>query len=290
MLLGAFIGSTDWVLDCLDSGSPPGFAWGQYSKHGSSKKSEGSTGADFALIIRFSDDIARASVFQAKRSDSNNIVNVHRIAPFRAAKRPNDIIKLPEPQILRLLSYGLEVAQSKNESDLDWLHYCAYGQSSFFCAPLNQAAGIISNYRNIKTEADKELEKLHYDKIKSSSLSGILKERARIIYKDCAGSSMTRNGATRELIHLLSVGASTFPEDSALGWLKLDSASAIDGFIKTFASEVNIVELRGTMHPKPSADATIINHLNNAAKNYVTASPTSGAKGKPAPTGPRFQG
>ena len=267
MLLGAYVSATAWVLEILESRENAGLTWGHHNKHGNSKNSEGSTGADFSLLIKFDDEFARAAVFQAKCSNSDYEVGIHRIAPYRAKtlKQPE---RLPEPQMLRLVSHGLKIAASKQESDLNWLHYCAYGPSSFFCIPLTQATQTLLDYRLTKPTADAALLKFQADNLEDPLLHGWLKKEGERLYKDHRHAAMKRDGHTRELIHLLALGASSEPDSDVPGWLSLKTASAIGGFVESFSNDVKIIELDGRSAPGPTADAKIISQLNNALKSY----------------------
>ncbi|WP_349812385.1 hypothetical protein [Xanthomonas hortorum] len=283
MLLGAYVSATTWVLEILESGESAGLTWGHHNKHGSSDKSEGSTGADFSLLIKFGDEFARAAVFQAKRSDSDDTVGIHRIAPYRAQTRKQPE-RLPEPQMLRLVSHGLKISASTDESDLDWLHYCAYGPTSFFCIPLTQATQTLVNYRLTKTTADAALLQFQTDNSEDPSLHGKLKAEGERLYKNHRNDAMRRDEHTRELLHLLASGASSEPESEydVPGWLTLRTASAIGGFVESFSNDVKIVELNGSSAPGPTADATIINQLNDALKSYKSpASSVRSASPKP---------
>lgn len=271
MLLGAYVTATEWVLKLIDSGPGPSLNWGQYDKYGGSAESEGSTGADFALLVCFSDSFARASVFQAKVSEDVNRVSVHRIAPLRLPSAGAETTRLPEPQTLRLVDYGLMTISSTDANDLHWMHYCAYSPTSFFCIPLTQASNIITEYRETKIDADVALDKLYNDNKHTRGLSTLLKQQAGLLYKDHQDASISRCGKTRELIHLLAAGAATEPdpEKPVPGWLTLTSAAAIGSFKKTFSKDVKIVELDATAAPSPSPAAEIVKHLNSAVSHYA---------------------
>lgn len=282
MLLGAYVSAATWVLEVLESRESAGLTWGHHNKHGKSGQSEGTTGADFSLLIKFGDEFARAAVFQAKCSDSNDRVFVHRVAPYRAAT-PKTSARLPEPQMLRLVSHGLKISASTEESKLDWLHYCAYGPTSFFCTPLTQATQTLVDYRQTKVSADVALLQFLADNLKDPSLDEKLKKEGGRLYKDHRGEVMKRDEHTRELLHLLAAGSSFKPDGDVTGWLSLRTASAIEGFVETFSSDVKIVELNGRSAPAPTAEAAMINQLNDALKSYK--SPVSSVR----PASPGFR-
>lgn len=276
MLLGAYISATSWILNVIESGSSGELTWGHHNKHGSSAKSEGSTGADFSLLIKFGNNFARAAVFQAKCSDSDTTVQIHRIAPYRAASR-KEPERLPEPQMLRLVSHGLKIIASTDERNLDWLHYCSYGPTSFFCIPLTQATSNLVRYRQTKHMADTVLLQFKADNLSDRSLRGKLKIEAERLYKGHLAEEMERGDHARELLHLLAAGASLKPKDDVPGWLTLRTASAIGGFVETFSNDVKIVELNGRSAPNPTSNATIISKLNDALKNYDSAASSPNA-------------
>lgn len=273
MLLGAFINSIDWVAHCLESTHGPGLSWAQHSKYGSDVSSEGSTGADFSLKITFGENFARAGVFQAKLAACNNTVNIHRIAPYREDVNSDEPAMLPEPQALRLLVHAENIAESVAMSHIDWIHYCAYGPTSFFCIPLSQAEDIILDYKAMKLPADAALLKLLklLNAIGKGSVAGPLKRRAEVLYRNRHRRPLVRNEATCELIHVLAVGASTPPGDDAPGWLNLCSADEIEKFRKTFSKDTEFIELDGNAHPSPNPSSNLIEHLNEQAHGYAMA-------------------
>ncbi|GEM_PF-6780465 len=272
LLLGACVISAQWVQQHLGPGLPThGLDWGQYDKYGANPDSEGSTGADFALLITFSENFARASVFQAKVSDSVTDVKIHRIAPFRTTNVITGQAMWPEPQTLRLVEYGLKTITSNNEADLDWIHYCAYAPGSFFCFPLSQALGLIAGYRGTKARADKVLKQLHEDNSAAAGISKLLKDEAEKLYSAHGRDRVFKNVHSLELIHLLAGGASIKPNMKAPGWLNLEGADAIDNFRNTFSQDVQVVELSGLSPTGPSAEADIVSHLDQALAQYSPA-------------------
>ncbi|CAD1789472.1 MULTISPECIES: hypothetical protein [Xanthomonas] len=285
MLSGAYASSVSWILRCLEIWQSHGLDLIPYDKYGASPISEGSTGADFSLLIRFSDEFARVSVFQAKVSDSIDEVDVHRIAPFRAAskKAPE---KLPEPQALRLVEYGLSLIASKNEDDLNWIHFCAYAPNSFFCIPLSQALTLITSYRGTQAAITKDLQDFRKEKSGENNLSTLLRNKARQLYGTRKTTILRRDSHTLELIHLLAAGASIKPDLKAPGWLNLNSAAEIKNFKDTCPQEVQLIELSGSPSPSPSPSLEIVGNLNQAAKCYTTEInfnpiPTPGAGSSP---------
>lgn len=268
MLLGAFINSIDWVAHCLESTHGPGLSWAQHSKYGSDVRSEGSTGADFSLMITFGENFARAGVFQAKLAACNNTVNIHRIAPYREDVNSDEPVMLPEPQALRLLVHAENIAGSVATSDIDWIHYCAYGPTSFFCIPLSQAEDIIIDYKTMKPSADAALLKL-LNATGKGPIAGPLKRSAEVLYRNRHRRPLVRNEATCELIHVLAVGASTPLGDDAPGWLNLYNAVEIEKFRKTFSKDTEFIELDGNAHPSPNPSSNLIEHLNEQAHGYA---------------------
>lgn len=113
----------------------PQFYWQRYSKGGRSLGGEAASGADFAFIIRLTDEHARVAIFQAKKVKDTKSLDVSFISPFRTLKGRGDLF--PEPQILRLVSNAQHISGDPDLKNLNWVHYAGYEDDGCFCTPIS---------------------------------------------------------------------------------------------------------------------------------------------------------
>jgi hypothetical protein len=244
-----------WLSEEFTKIPSPGFDWASYKKCGKTMRTEGGSGADFSILVRFSDGSARAAVFQAKNSDDGQSLNVHRISPLRIKE---DKVILPEPQILRLTDYGIsQAAQGSTIDDLGWIHLCGYGPRSFFCVPLNSVGDTVIAYRRSQVSVEPRLKTYYKTLGKKTAISGIMKNEAAREWKAHNDVTVSRNAFTIELVHLLSIGASTPLDQPCPGWLLLEDAAAADRFVSSASGITQVIDFNAGHSPEMSNDADL---------------------------------
>lgn len=138
-LLGSFCESCQVCVAGMPPTSNSSLTWRRHNKSGKGKLGESATGADFALIIRHSNDFARAAVFQAKNGQSD-------VGSFKAEHLSPATERYPsEQQFIRLRRYCLSTLadiKKLEEASLDlknigWAHYLIYENSAIYCSPLS---------------------------------------------------------------------------------------------------------------------------------------------------------
>ncbi|WP_146146980.1 hypothetical protein [Stenotrophomonas maltophilia] len=138
-LLGSFCESCQVCVAGMPPASNSSLTWRRHNKSGKGTQGEAATGADFALIIRLSNNFARAAVFQAKNGQSEK-------GSFKASHRSPEIEDYPEEeQFVRLRRYCRRILSAKNDAeeaslDLDslgWSHYLVYENFAAYCSPLS---------------------------------------------------------------------------------------------------------------------------------------------------------
>lgn len=136
-MFGAFCSTCGYCAPSIPLEQRHGLSWRRHNKNGKEGLSEKNTGADFALIIRLSDNVARAAVFQAKNGQSN-------IGSFDATHiSPETDTRPPEPQFLRLREYCKRILLSidrggdKGIEEISWAHYLVYESFGIYSVPLS---------------------------------------------------------------------------------------------------------------------------------------------------------
>ncbi|MGY4881106.1 hypothetical protein EI541_07425 [Xanthomonas citri pv. eucalyptorum] len=254
LIWGSSLGAVSWFSTAFCDFPTPGFDWGQYNKYGKQPNSEGSTGADFCLLIRFSEAHARAAILQAKQAISKDQIGVHRVSPLREAEK-----KLPEPQILRLVDHGVArlsaigVANT-NHAALDWVHYCGYWTTSFFCIPLSSVEDVILGYKRSKESVQKTLSKRYEEMAHLPSRSRAILREAVNLWQAHEHDTIERNSSTKELVHLLALGASTPWDNLCPGWLHLEGKDAIEDFATSTSTLMQVMTVNAGHSPEPSTD------------------------------------
>ncbi|MDT7826862.1 hypothetical protein [Xanthomonas hortorum] len=276
--IGAMAATIPWFADAFPTELTPGFDWHKYSKSGRGETSEGSTGADFALLIRIGFDTARVAVFQAKQTSNDGSVNIHRMSPNRPAEG-----KLPQPQILRLAEHGLRALPNRSSvSSLTWVHYAAYENENCFCIPLSSITTVVDSYidmdNSINLKLKERVDKLIEDK--HPRLAEAAKEIACELWADHERRSINRNSDSLDLVHLLTIGASTPWGFDAPGWLPLDGKTAIDGFVQRTSGSLRLIEAYVALPPTPENTPTTEGGAPQSPKGKIVASLNKAAEGK----------
>lgn len=276
--IGAMAATIPWFADAFPTVFTPGFDWHKYSKSGRGITSEGSTGADFALLIRLDHEVARAAVFQAKPTSKDGSVDVHRISPNRPAEG-----KLPQPQILRLADHGLRLMpEGALASDLTWVHYAAYQSESCFCIPLSSVESVITAYRT----SDKSIRPKLNNYIAELSLANnprmadAAKAFASKLWADHNTRTIARNSLSVDFVHLLTIGASTPWGFDAPGWFPLDGKAAIDDFVQRTSGFLRLIEAHVALPPTPENTPTTESGAPQSPKGKIVASLNKAAEGK----------
>lgn len=251
-LLGSFAATIPWFESAFECDFIPDVDWLKYSKHSKSPQGEGSTGADFALLIHLSKQHARAAIFQAKLCE-NDFIKVHQISPARIKEG-----KLPQPQILRLVEHGLDVMGGmRTIAELDWIHYCGYASLSSFCIPLSDLNALIAEYRQADSRIRPQLEQSIADLSDKSGepRSRETKQAAIKLWHAFDEKTVKKNDQAANLIHLLADGAATPPEQKTCGWLSLEGNS-INDFVKKTSGIMRVFQARASS-PSPAAESAL---------------------------------
>lgn len=279
-LLGSMRATVPWFADIFEDTASPTFNWARYSKGSSSAKGEASTGSDFALMIHFSSDAARAAIFQAKRSKNGENLGIHQISPARNGKHP-------QPQILRLRDYGLSLLPSDaTPKDLHWVHYCGYMNGSFFCRPLSALETLLLEYQTLSEEIDQKLDVYRSSLTTDSNPNKKMLDKAREYWTTQEERTVDRSEPIIELAHLLALGAATPWGTPVGGWLTLENEDAIKAFRETASDVMTVAEATAGHSPKmvndPNATVAssnqmlnIVEHLNRQAEAPPSSRPQS---------------
>lgn len=290
-LLGGMQATVSWFADLFEEAATPAFKWARYSKNSSESTGEASTGADFAFIIHFSDDAARAAIFQAKRSKNERNLSIHQISPARAGKHP-------QPQILRLRDYGLShLPSNATPENLHWVHYCGYMKSSFFCRPLAALTDLLLEYEARSEEIDLELDAFRSNLATNENIGREMLAEAKRLWATQEERAVDRSVPIIELAHLLALGAVTPWGTPVGGWLTLENEEAITAFRDTASDVMTVAEATAGHSPdmanNPNATAassnqflSVVEHLNQQAYAPSNSHPQSNdvsAHARPSP-------
>ncbi|UXB18704.1 hypothetical protein K7566_13900 [Stenotrophomonas maltophilia] len=216
-LLGSFCESCQVCVAGMPPTSNSSLTWRRHNKSSKGTLGESATGADFALIIRHSNDFARAAVFQAKNGQSD-------VGSFTADHLSPATKHYPsEQQFVRLRRYCLRILadiKKLEEASLDlknigWAHYLIYENSAVYCSPLSSLT--ILN-----------------DRINKNQSPGTVR------YKEHPYSNF---------VDILRDGCSQEP-GVQLGWLSLESPSEISAFVDSTEDLYDIYEA----HVAPTMD------------------------------------
>lgn len=270
-IAGSFVATVPWFTDLSGGSFIPGFDQATYSKASRGSTGEGATGADFALLIYLADDLARVAVFQAKICRNGRTIYPHQISPMRPGK-------LPQPQLLRLANYGLQMmGPHSKDSQLDWVHYCGYGPLSSFCVSLNTIEPIIATMRSHDDSVAEGLaEEINQIKSKDPNASSeSIKSPARELWKSFKNTHLTRTNDSVDLAHLLAIGAAVSPDRAAPGWRELQGDD-IDCFIRSTSELMPI--LSASVNAGPTSNlkddqliAPVVSALNESSELYSKA-------------------
>ncbi|AOL19846.1 hypothetical protein MOU_20173 [Xanthomonas citri pv. malvacearum str. GSPB1386] len=276
--IGAMAATIPWFASEFTDSFTPGFDWHKYSKNGRGETSEGSTGADFALMIRIDDKNARVAVFQAKPAFDEGSINIHRISPNRISEN-----MLPQPQILRLAQHGFKaLPKGATATDLTWVHYAIYDKANCFCISLSSIAVLLDEYakfdESIRDDLQKRIDALV--KEKPPALAEAAKAAARELWEPHKSREIKRLGDSVDLVHLLTIGAATHWGFNAPGWLPLEGKMAIDGFVKRAAGSLRLIEARLATPPTPENTPTIEGGAPQSPKGKIVASLNKAAESK----------
>ncbi|MEV5118439.1 hypothetical protein [Stenotrophomonas indicatrix] len=214
-----------------------------YSKHRRGKESESYTGADFALLVRVADDKYRAAVFQAKRAKSSklNFEHLH-ISPERGDY-------LPEPQILRLLKYGLLLEtksprrnkqKAGTAQHLDFIHYIIYQYNDAYYSPLSDHQGEINRVESLASAIHPQ---------DPESIKSVREAWAPYIH-----DMLYPKSPSPSISRLLKSGLLTPASEEASGWLDLDSTAAASSFIKETRRLMDVFKGSEFTTPEPTLD------------------------------------
>ncbi len=283
--IGAMAATIPWFAGAFPTAFTPGFDWHKYSKSGRGKTSEGSTGADFALLIRISDENARVAIFQAKPISEDGSIDVHRISP----NRPKEGM-LPQPQILRLAQHGFKLLpENASADDLTWIHYSIYDGSSCFCISLSSLQLLLAEYMkfdiSIQPDLQKRVTKLVADD--HPALADAAKAEARELWAPHKSRKIERPADPMNFVHLLTIGAATRWGFNAPGWLPLEGKVAIEGFVKSTSGSLRLIEARVALPPTPENTPTAEGSTKPGPKENIVAGLNKAADGKdwtPIPT------
>ncbi|WP_329913664.1 hypothetical protein [Stenotrophomonas sp. SMYL86] len=281
-LLGAFSSTIPSMASWFPKYFTPSFQWQRYGKSTRGAGSEGATGADYALLIRLSNNFARAAIFQAKKLGKDLGIDLSSISPFRAIENQESIY--PEPQILRLARNARSISSGMTNDNLDWVHFAAYGVDGCFCTPLSDHTALVTHYGDIQEVLREKLVALRDSLEKMANESRIkivekrtewmalrkkmpagaqssppprlpnsarvqdeinrkLKDTASDEWKDHIKTKLPTSANSQELIHMLALGASVPPGKPAKGWLNLESKEAIKKFEDNALTTINIVQM-----------------------------------------------
>lgn len=173
--LGALKAHAFWTVKVI--GTPEkshnGISWSHFNKaRASNPSSEAACGADFALIVRESENCALLSIFQAKiigrKGPKSNpprhyYINVYH-RPNRPAinkktkKRPawrdSQLVTLVETGRSILTKLGIGEPITAPFSELGWLHYLGYCNKTVRCIPISR---LEAAYNAEKAAGDKKL-------------------------------------------------------------------------------------------------------------------------------------
>lgn len=290
-LLGGMQATVPWFADLFEKAATPAFKWARYSKNSSEPTGEASTGADFAFIIHFSDDAARAAIFQAKRSKNESNLKIHQISPVREGKHP-------QPQILRLRDSGLShLPSNATLENLHWVHYCGYMKSSFFCRPLSALKDLLLEYESRSEDIDRDLDAYRSNLTTNKNIDQQVLAEAKRLWAAQEERVVDRSEPIIELAHLLALGAATPWGTPVGGWLTLESEKAITAFRDTASAVMTVAEATAGHSPDmvndPNATATssnpflsVVEHLNQQAYAPPNSRPQSNdvsAHARPSP-------
>lgn len=208
-LLGAFCESSNICA----AGFPPlqnsSMTWRRHNKNGTGEQGESNTGADFTLIIRHSDELACAAIFQAKNGKSN-------VGSFDANHKSPSQVKGGEKELQfvrlkrhcqKILSELIHTKKKAELEELSWAHYLVYEPFGIYCSPL----------------------------------SSLVEIENRLIQGNHAGTIRYKQYYHLNFIDLLKHGCSEDREDHN-GWLRLTSKTGISSFVKSAQDLYDVYE------------------------------------------------
>ena len=145
--VGALASHATWVTAAFDSDptTQSELYWAQYKKSSTKTFSEAKSGADFALVVRVSNNHALLSLFQAKIADDSRRIDIYRrpAIPKDQNKvwRSSQLVVLVKHSRMLLAKIRGVTLSSTTIGDLDWVHYLAYENGALTCVPVSGLQG-----------------------------------------------------------------------------------------------------------------------------------------------------
>ena len=208
-LLGSFCSTCNFCSSPIEPSNHTALIWRRHNKTNQHEDGEKASGADFTLILRLSNDTARAAIFQAKnsKSDTGSFDTAHVSPPIDQGEAQLQFLRLKEYS-LKILS-KINVGKARSIQELHWVHYLVYHDYSAYCCTLSTMQDL-----DERIKLQKPLGAIRF------------KDRPNISFVD-----------------LLEQGASESAND---GWLQLDSLEKMRGFVSGSREMFNVYEARAS--------------------------------------------